>query len=60
MDIALSTTEAEYIALSQATRELLPIHEILKELSGYFKLPKTDIVTRCTVFEDYTGAEEMD
>ena len=45
-EIALSTTEAEYISLSQATRELLPMREMLKELSGYFKLPKNDIVTR--------------
>ena len=59
MEIFLSKTEAEYIALSQATRELLPMREMLRELSGYFKLPKTDIVTRCTVFEDNTGAEEL-
>ena len=29
-EIALSTTEAEYIALSQATRELLPFINLLK------------------------------
>jgi hypothetical protein len=29
--IALSTMEAEYIALSQAMRDLIPIREILKE-----------------------------
>ena len=32
---------------------------MLKELSSYFKLQKTDIITRCTVFEDNTGAEEL-
>jgi hypothetical protein len=32
-EIALSTTEAEYIALSTATRELIPIRRILRELS---------------------------
>jgi len=30
--IALSTMEAEYIALSQAMRDLIPIREILKEI----------------------------
>ena len=30
--IALSTMEAEYIALSQSMRELIPIREVLKEI----------------------------
>ena len=30
--VALSTMEAEYIALSQSMRDLIPIREILKEL----------------------------
>ena len=58
-ELALSTTEAEYIALSQATRELLPMQELLKEVSNYFNLSKTDMITKCTVFEDNTGAEEL-
>ncbi len=32
-EVALSTTEAEYIALSMAARELIPIRRILRELS---------------------------
>jgi hypothetical protein len=32
-EIALSTTEAEYIALSMATRELIPLRRVLRELS---------------------------
>ena len=40
--IALSTMEAEYIALSQAMRDLIPIREVLKEImSIVFKLSKT-------------------
>ena len=30
--IALSTMEAEYIALSQSMQDLIPIHEVLKEI----------------------------
>ena len=32
-EIALSTAEAEYIALSQATREIIPLINLLKELN---------------------------
>jgi len=34
-EIALSTTEAEYIALSMATRQLLPLRRIMTELSNF-------------------------
>jgi hypothetical protein len=39
--IALSTTESEYIALSMATRELLPLRRLLEEIttSGPIKIP---------------------
>lgn len=40
--IALSTMEAEYIALSQAMRDLIPIREVLKEvMTIVFEVPKT-------------------
>lgn len=32
-EIALSTTEAEYIALSMATRQLIPLHRIMNEIT---------------------------
>ena len=45
--IALSTMEAEYIALSQAMRDLIPIREVLKEImSIVFKVSKT--ISYCT------------
>jgi len=34
-EIALSTTESEYIALSTATREILPLRRILQDLLQY-------------------------
>jgi hypothetical protein len=39
-EIALSSTEAEYIALSQSMREVLPLMELMKE-AQQMKLPIT-------------------
>jgi hypothetical protein len=56
-EIALSTTEAEYIALSQAMRELIPLRRLLLEIVTTMKLPGiTDSVVKSTVFEDNNGA----
>ena len=42
-EIALSTTESEYIALSSATRELLPLRRVLNDILQYtfIHLPST-------------------
>ena len=58
-EIALSTAEAEYIALSQAMREVLPLMELLKEVDLVFKLhlPKPKI--HCKVFEDNNSCIAM-
>ena len=37
-EIALSTTVAEYIALSQGMRDLIPLREILQKLSTLLKI----------------------
>ena len=58
-EIALSTTEAEYIALSQGTREVLPIRSLLLELNEILELPKSNMVIKCTVFEDNQSAKEL-
>jgi hypothetical protein len=56
-EIALSTTEAEYIALSQAMRELIPLRRLLLEIVVAMKLPGiTNSVIKSTVFEDNNGA----
>ncbi len=51
-EIALSTAEAEYIALSQALREVIPLITLMEELSEIFPLyvNKTDFF--CKVWED--------
>ena len=58
--IALSTTEAEYIALSQSLRDTIPIMNLFKELQaqGFQK----DYITpkvHCKAFEDNMGALEL-
>ena len=58
-ETALSTTEAEYIALSTAAREVLPLREIILELKLFLKIPEASLNIRCTLFEDNKGAEEL-
>jgi hypothetical protein len=59
-EIALSTTEAEYIALSQSMREVLPIIWLMEEAKqiGISVLNATPKV-HCKVFEDNAGAIEI-
>ena len=58
--IALSSTEAEYIGLSEALREIIPIIELIKELQeAGFDIPTSNAKVLCKVFEDNAGAIEM-
>jgi Reverse transcriptase (RNA-dependent DNA polymerase) len=59
-EIALSSTEAEYIGLSRGLRETIPIINILKEMRklGY-PIATHKAKVHCRVFEDNTGALEM-
>ena len=57
---ALSTMEAEYIALSTAYRELIPMLELMKEMHSYhikshLAIPKI----HCKIFEDNSRPLEM-
>jgi len=58
-EIALSTVEAEYIALSTSLRELIPMRTLLLELKEILQIPEAQLQTHCTVFEDNIGAEEL-
>ena len=56
-EIALSTMEAEYIALSQSMRELLPLRALVKEMAKAMAFNQTFAIrTHSTVFEDNNGA----
>jgi hypothetical protein len=58
-EVALSTTEAEYIALSQSTRDLIPMRDLLLELSRFTKLVVGDTITHSTIFKDNRGCVEL-
>ena len=55
-EIACSTLEAEYIALSSGMRELLPIRNLYLSLATHMRFPDAGCSVRCTVFEDNQGA----
>ncbi len=57
MEIALSMTEAEYIALSQAMRALLPLRSLLHEVGTKMQLGySSKSVIKTQVWEDNNGA----
>jgi len=58
-EIALSTTEAEYIAMSQAARDLIPMRALLQEFSKTTKLIVGDTFTHSTIFEDNKGCVDL-
>jgi hypothetical protein len=59
-EIALSVTEAEYIALSTAAREILPLLSLAKEAAKLKVIPDVDAPRiRCKIFDDNIGAVEM-
>jgi len=56
-EIALSTLEAEYIALSQSMRDLLPMRDLLQEIGTKLNLDFANpAIMHSTVFEDNNGA----
>ena len=56
-EIALSTTEAEYIALSQSMRDLLPMRSLLQEVGTKMNLSFVkEAKVKSKVFEDNNGA----
>ena len=57
---ALSTTEAEYIALSMCLRDLIPVMELVAEVrSKGFPVLCNEPYVYCKVFEDNSGALEL-
>jgi hypothetical protein len=58
-EVSLSTTEAEYIALSQAMWDLIPMKALLTELTTLTCLTFYSTTTYSTVFEDNKGCVEL-
>ena len=58
--ISLSSCEAEYIGLSSALRETIPIINLIDEMKHYkLTVQSGDTRVHCKVFEDNIGALEM-
>ena len=58
--IALSSCESEYIALSQSMRDAIPIMDFLQELQDRGFIENTNGTTiKCKAFEDNSGAVEL-
>ena len=58
-EITLSTNEAEYIALSTATRELFPMRELFIEIGTFLDIGTVTPNVKCTLFEDNIAAETL-
>jgi hypothetical protein len=59
-EICMSSTESEYVGLSYALREVIPIMELMKEMKQHkVNISKTKPIIHCKVFEDNSGALEM-
>ena len=59
-EVALSSTESEFIALSHTLRNTIPLMELLKELEQKnIGFPPTKPGIHCEVFEDNSGAIEI-
>ena len=58
-EITLSTTESEYVALSQSLRDVIPLLALLEELKG--TIPREDAIPKvhCTIFEDNKGCIDL-
>ena len=58
--VALSSTEAEYVSLSQSMREVLPMIGLINEIrDNEFDVRTTDPQVHCKAFEDNMGAIEL-
>ena len=58
-EIALLTTEAEYISLSQSMRYLIPLRNIILEVSSIFGMKCDSCNSYTTTFEDNKGKIEL-
>ena len=58
-EIILSTTESEYVTLSTATRECLPMRELFIELGKYVKIGSITPNIHCTLFEDNSSCKQL-
>ena len=58
-EIDLSTTEAEYISMSESMRDLIPLRHIILEVSSVFGIKCDSCNSYTTTFEDNKGEIEL-
>jgi hypothetical protein len=58
-EIALSTTESEYIAASTAMRQLLPLRRLVQEVIEPFGIDRSTVTEVSMVWEDNNGVIKM-
>ena len=58
-EVALSKTEAEHIALSQSTRDLIPIKNLVECLNTFIKVNNKEITTYSILFKDNAGTLQL-
>jgi hypothetical protein len=58
-EIALSTQEAEYIALSMGMRELLPLRRLIADLAESFGVSRDEVSKVSAVWEDNQAALQL-
>ena len=58
-EISLSTEEAEYIALSQSMREIIPMIEHQEQLEKMLNIQSKLPIVKCKVFEDNKGVIKL-
>ena len=58
-EVALSTTEAEYIMLSQWLCDVIPLLNLLEELQLIFLFITKQPIISCTLFKDIAGALQL-
>lgn len=51
-EITLSSTEAEYIALSQSMRDIIPMMNLLEEIKSLIPITEQTPTVKCKIFED--------
>ena len=58
-EIALSITESKYIALSQLTRDTIPLMELFRKLNEVVSAKSSSTTIHCTIFEENTWCIDM-
>ena len=60
MEIAISTSEADHVALSTAFCETASIMHLLKEISAVMGMSTLSNAIKDTIFKDNNGAIDLD